>query len=211
MTALKETTSLRDTFRDLTRERILDAAIDCLNDEELEQITIEDVAARAGITKRTIYRHFATREDLLKATWPQMQKRVGSGGFPSTARDAAEKPRALFPSFDAMSGAVKASAYSRAGRELRLMANDVRQKAILAAVKDARPDLSGAALVRLAAVVQLLNSAMAWATMKDFWKLDGTQSGLASSEAIAVLLGLDLEEARPSSPTAKQKKKKKTS
>ena len=201
--------TLRDAHKDLTRERILAAAIDCLNDEELEAITIEDVAARAGITKRTIYRHFATREDLLAATWPEMQKRVGSRGFPSTAREAVQKPLELFPSFDPMAGVVRASAYSRAGRELRLSVNDVRKKNILAAVKDARPDLSGAALVRLAAVVQLLNSAAAWAVMKDFWNLDGHESGRASSEAIAVLLGLDLEEAGPS-PHAKPQKKRKS-
>ncbi|HVY88603.1 MAG TPA: TetR/AcrR family transcriptional regulator [Hyphomonadaceae bacterium] len=219
MTLLKETSraeakgdqpSLRDAHKDLTRERILDAAIDALNDEELDQITIEGVAARAGLTKRTIYRHFATREDLLKATWPQMQKRVGSRGFPTTGREAVQKPLELFPSFDSMAGAVRASAFSRAGRELRLAVNDVRQKAMLSAVKDVRPDLSGPALIRLAAVIQLLNSAAAWAVMKDFWNLDGTESGRASSEAIAVLLGLELKEPGSSSPDAKPKKKRKT-
>jgi AcrR family transcriptional regulator len=199
--------TLRDAHKDLTRERILAAAIDCLNDEELEAITIEDVAARAGVTKRTIYRHFTTREDLLKATWPEMQRRVGSRGFPTTAREAVQKPLELFPSFDPMAGVVRASAFSRAGRELRLAVNDVRKKNILAAVKDARPELSGKELVRLAAVVQLLNSAAAWAVMKDFWDLDGHESGRASSEAIAVLLGLDLKEDGSSSPNAKKKRR----
>lgn len=202
-----ERESLRDAHKDLTRERILEAALDCLNDEELDQLTVEGVAARAGVTKRTIYRHFATREDLLKATWPQMQKRVGSRGFPSTARDAVQKPLALFPTFDAMAGAVRASAFSRAGRELRLSVNDARRKASLAAAKDARPDLSGPALVRLAAVIQLLNSSAAWAVMKEFWDLDGPESGRASSEAIAVLLGLDLKEPDPPSPKAKSRRK----
>ncbi len=72
--------SLRDAHKDLTRERILDAAIECLNDEELDQLTMEGVAAKAGVTKRTIYRHFATREELLKASWPVMQKLVGLPG-----------------------------------------------------------------------------------------------------------------------------------
>lgn len=209
MTALKDKSSLRDTFRDLTRERILDAAIACLNAEELDLIRIEDVADKAGVTKRTIYRHFATREDLLKATWPHMQKMVGSVGFPSDPQHAAAKPRELFPALDKISGAARASVYSRAGREIRLAVNESRQKAILAAVKEARPDLAGPALVRLAAVINLLGGAMAWASMKDFWNLDGHESGLASSEAIAVLLGLDLKkQASPPSPNAKQKKKK---
>src|SRR5262245_46217747 len=198
--------TLRDAHKDLTRERILAAAIDCLNDEELEAITIEDVAARAGITKRTIYRHFATREDLLAATWPEMQRRVGSRGFPSTARDAVQKPLELFPSFDPMAGVVRASAYSRAGRQLRMSVNDARKTNILTAVEDARPHLSGPALVRLAAIVQLLNSAAAWATMKDFWNLDGHESGRASSEAIAVLLGLDLKETGSPPQNAKKRR-----
>lgn len=207
-----ERETLRDAHKDLTRERILEAVVDCLNDEETEDLSIEDVAAKAGVTKRTIYRHFATREDLFKAAWPAMQRRVGlaGGGFVSTADDVVNIGLKLFPAFDTQAGAVRASAFSRAGRELRLAVNDQRKAGFIASVKDARPDLGKDDLLRLAATVQVLNSAFTWAVMRDFWDLSGEEAGRAVSDATRVLLGLDSKGAGRSLPVPKNVKPRKT-
>lgn len=207
-----ERESLRDAHKDLTRERILEAVVDCLNDEETEDLKIEDVAAKAGVTKRTVYRHFATRDDLLKASWPAMQRRVGlpGGGFVTSADQVSTIALSLFPAFDKLAGAVRASAFSRAGREIRMAVNEQRKAGFLASVKDARPDLDKHELLRLAATVQMLNSAFAWAVMRDFWGLTGEEAGRAVSEATHVLLGMTSKEAGrslPATPKAKPKKK----
>lgn len=209
-----ERETLRDAHKDLTRERILEAVVDCLNDEAREDLTIEDVAAKAGVTKRTIYRHFLTRDELLKAAWPAMQRRVGlaGGGFVQTAEQVAQIGLTLFPAFDTQAGAVRASAFSRAGREIRMAVNEQRKAGFLASVKDARPDLDHQELLRLAATVQLLNSAFAWAVMKDFWGLSGQEAGRAVSDATRVLLGLGSKGAGQPSPVpanAKPRPKKK--
>jgi hypothetical protein len=186
--------SLRDAHKDLTRERILEAAVDCLNDEDLEQLTMEGVAAKAGVTKRTIYRHFATREDLLKACWPVMQKKVGlagTGNFADSVADLLAMPMKLFPAFDNAAGIVRASAYSRAGRELRASVNERRKASFLKVAQEARPDLDDAEALRLAATIQLLCSAFAWSVMKDFWGLSGEESGRAVTDALKLLLDPD--------------------
>ncbi len=213
-TETPERETLRDAHKDLTRERILEAVVDCLNDESHEDLKIEDVAAKAGVTKRTIYRHFATREDLLKSAWPAMQRRVGlpGGGFVTSKDQVANIALSLFPAFDGLAGAVRASAFSRAGREIRMAVNEQRKAGFLASVKDARPDLDKDQLLRLAATVQLLNSAFAWAVMRDFWGLTGEQAGLAVSDATHVLLGLDPKKtgrSLPATKTAKSQKQKK--
>jgi len=183
-------TPLRDAQRDLTRSRILEAAIDLLKDEELDALKLSDIAARAVVTERTLYRHFATRDELLKAMWPRLQARAGSPGFPKTARELAEQPQWLFPNFDGEGGAVRASLFSRAGRELRRASNAERQAAIVAAVRDARPELGAADARRLAAVIHLIGGAYGWVVMKDAWDFSGEEAGRAASEAIRVLLGL---------------------
>jgi hypothetical protein len=203
--------SLRDAHKDLTRERILEAAIECLNDEDLEQLTVEAVAAKAGVTKRTIYRHFATREDMLTACWPLMQKMVGlpgTGNFENTAAGLMAMPMKLFPNFDKQPGIVRASAYSRAGRELRISVNERRKASFLKAAKEARPDLDEAGALRLAATIQLLCSAFAWSVMRDFWGLRGDQSGQAVTDALNVLLGPDRQPADP--PSSKRASSRKT-
>jgi Bacterial regulatory proteins, tetR family len=195
--------SLRDAHKDLTRKRILEAAIDCLNDEDLEQLTIEGVAAKAGVTKRTIYRHFSTREEMLTACWPMMQKMVGlpgTGNFEDTVAGLTAMPMKLFPNFDKQPGIVRASAYSRAGRELRISVNDRRKASFLKAAREARPDLGDAEALRLAATIQLLCSAFAWSVMRDFWGLSGEESGRAVSDAMKLLLDPDQKPAGQRSP-----------
>lgn len=45
----------------------LAAAVDLLVEQGLEGITWEEVAARSGVARSTLYRHFETREDLIEA------------------------------------------------------------------------------------------------------------------------------------------------
>lgn len=169
--------------------RILDAAIDEMREGKLDALTIAKVAERAKVTERTVYRHFLTREDLLKAVWPRMQARVGSSGFPQTADDLIATPLRLFPRFDEDEGLIRASISSETGREMRLSSNPQRQAAMFACVADALPEMDGVAQRRRAAIVQLIDSAYAWSALRDFWGMDGVEAGRAASEAIAVLLG----------------------
>jgi AcrR family transcriptional regulator len=108
---------LRQQYAAQTRERILDAAIASIKEGELEELTIARIAKDAGVTERTIYRHFQTREDLLKAVWPRMQARIGVSGFPQTVEALLAAPGRLYPRFDTEAGAVRASMYSNAGRK----------------------------------------------------------------------------------------------
>ena len=201
-------TPLRDHYREETRTRILDAAVAELGTAELEQLTMAGVAARAGVTERTVFRHFASRDELIKAVWPRMQALVRSRGFPTTADDLIETPNRLFPEFDKEEGLVRASAFSAAGREVRRASNAERRAAVLASVRDAFPGIGEPELTRIAAVAQLINSAYGWAIMKDHWGLDGTEAGIAASQALAVLLGRRPAGPVPRSTPRKQEKRK---
>jgi AcrR family transcriptional regulator len=193
-------TSLREHYKAETRTRILDAAIAELAVTDLETLTVSGVAARAGVTERTVFRHFPSRDALIAAVWPRMQARVYSPGFPTTADALIETPLRLFPAFDKEEGLVRASAFSTAGREVRQASNPERQAAMRACVRDAFPGIEEPQLTRLAAIVQLIDSAYGWAVMRQHWDLDGTEAGLAASEAVAVLMGRRPPGPAPSDP-----------
>jgi AcrR family transcriptional regulator len=181
---------LRDRQKADTRELILDAVKRLLRDRGLAELSLANVAREAGITERTVYRHFATREQLLEATWAAVNDRLGMREFPRTAADLVQRPRQVFPAFDEQGEIVRAMLASPQGRELRLRVNKERQAAIRAAVRDAKPGLREPAFTRLCAAVQLLYSAAGWATMTDYWDLDSEEAGRAASDAIAALLGV---------------------
>ncbi|MCF7548730.1 TetR/AcrR family transcriptional regulator [Pseudonocardia sp. WMMC193] len=49
------------------RRRILDAAVEVLAAAGFEAASLSEVAARAGVSRPTVYRHFGTREQLVSA------------------------------------------------------------------------------------------------------------------------------------------------
>ena len=179
---------LRERQKADTRTLILETVERSLQDRSLSELSLAAVAREAGITERTVYRHFATREQLLEATWAAVNEAIGVKDFPCTAEELIERPKKLFPAFERRGEVVRAMLASPQGRELRLRANKDRQSAIRAVVKRAQPNLREPALTRLCAAVQMLCSASGWATMTDYWGLDSAEAGRAASEAIAVLL-----------------------
>lgn len=184
-----EQTSLRQEYKDQTRTRILDAAVALIEEAGETPLTMLAVAERAGVTDRTVYRHFETREALVRATWSRMQQRVASQGFPRSAEEMIESPLRLFPRFDAARELVRASLYSPAGLDMRMSSNEERKEAMLASLRDAFPDADDQWLKRRAAVSQLINSAYAWEVLRQYWGIEGEEAGKAASEALAVLLG----------------------
>ena len=48
-----------------TRRRILDAGYALFYRQGFTRVSVDDIAARAGVTKRTLYYHFASKDDLL--------------------------------------------------------------------------------------------------------------------------------------------------
>lgn len=50
-----------------TREKILDVALDLFSDQGFDGTSMREIAQRLGITKPSIYYHFASKEDILLA------------------------------------------------------------------------------------------------------------------------------------------------
>ena len=59
--------------------RLARAALELYVDQGYEQTTVADIAARAGVTERTFFRHFADKREVLFA---------GSGAFQETVLSA---------------------------------------------------------------------------------------------------------------------------
>jgi AcrR family transcriptional regulator len=53
--------------RDETHRRILDAAYGLFWRQGFLRVSMDEIAARAGITKRTMYQHFRSKDDLMAA------------------------------------------------------------------------------------------------------------------------------------------------
>lgn len=203
------TATLRDAHRDLTRTRILEALIAEMQDAALDAITNAQIAARAGITERTFYRHFPTREALELGLWEWFsENRLGRRRFPSTPDEAIAFPAPLFEGFDREEALVRWFVSSRKGQEIRLMVNDERKEAYLSVARLARPDLDEAAQRRLAGIVQLLDGSFAWQSLKDYWGFDAPEAAQAVTDVLEILLRPKPEARAADKPTRTRDSKK---
>lgn len=178
-----------------THERIFDAVTRIFQRDPDSDLSFDEIALEARIGRRTIFRHFPTKESLLDAYWLKINNSLGVRFWPDSEADLTRLPERLFASFDQIEGIVRASHASPSGRKMRMRANDVRQAAFRKSLADAARHLPPERARQLEAVVQLLFSATAWITMKDYWGLSGPQSGRAAAWAIDALIKAARDEA----------------
>lgn len=70
------------------RQRILDAALELLDDRAYDQVQIRDVAERAEVALGTLYRYFPSKEQLFAHALLEWSRRSGPGRRPAGGTDA---------------------------------------------------------------------------------------------------------------------------
>jgi AcrR family transcriptional regulator len=59
----------RQVSREARRDLLIDAVVALIEAGRLDEVTMESVAERAGVSRPLVYRHFANRNDLLAAAY----------------------------------------------------------------------------------------------------------------------------------------------
>ena len=188
---------LRQAQAEETRGRILAAVARLLEAAPEAPLAFDAIAAAAGVERRTVFRHFPNKDALLAAFWTWINQRVALRTWPGSEADLLTMPPETFAGFDRHEGVIRAALASPAGREMRLAANAERQAAFRASLAEATRSLDPHRAVQAAAVIQLLYSAAAWQSLKDYWQLDGSAAGEAVAWAIGALIDELRREAAP--------------
>jgi len=111
--------------RDRTRATLLEAARALIRKKGYARTTLEEVAARAGMTTGAIYGNFRNRDELFialgDAYWPPIKPRVAPGAtFAEAMRAMAEATIAALPDRSLVAvGRLTGMAYTLQHRELR--------------------------------------------------------------------------------------------
>ena len=180
---------LRRAKAEETCERILQALSEVVAGAGEGNVIFDVVARKAGVERRTVFRHFPSREALLNGFWEWINRRIVPQALPEKAEDLLRLPKVVFAGFDQNEAVIRASLRSPTGREMRLAALPERKEkfrqAILAALGEgAHPQLD-----KLEALAHLLYSASAWETLKDYCGMSGLEAGQTVSWALETLLG----------------------
>jgi AcrR family transcriptional regulator len=180
--------SLRDQHAELTRQRILAAVADLLEQGELEELTVPAVAETSGVSLRTIYRYYPTREQLLEAAGRWIGDELLRHPYPRDLDEVADLFQVGSRDFDERPGLVRALALSQLGRDVRGYRRRERLQAIRRALRAELPNLSRQELKRAEAVLAYLHSMLAYTTMREENGLSGEEVGWAVGWAIRTLI-----------------------
>jgi len=114
-----------------TRSAILDAAVGLFLERQSDGFSIQEVADRAGLTHRTVYRYFPTRQELLRATAPHLAPGVAEEPFSAASTvdewiDALGTHFAYVETHFEIARSVLAAAF--ASSDWRVFGQDIRER-----------------------------------------------------------------------------------
>jgi AcrR family transcriptional regulator len=180
--------SLREQHANATRVLILSAVADLLEADPADDLTMPRVAAASGVSLRTVYRYYATREELLEAAGRWIGNELFGHPYPHDLDETAELFRIGCADFDERPGLVRAMAFSQLGREARNPRREERLGAIHDALCEEVGDLPEQELRRAEAVLAYLHNMLAYTTMREENGLSGDEIGEAVAWAIQTLV-----------------------
>jgi AcrR family transcriptional regulator len=192
--------TLRAEQAEQTRDRIVEAAVDLLSKADPDDLSMNEVAARARVSVRTVYRNFATRDDLLDGVigWigERLNRRVGPP--PTTSAELVEATPAVITALFEMEPLYRALFATTAGRASHRRSKSARLDDIQRALARESEGMDGGQARRFAAVVHLLSSSSSALFMKDYWGLAPEEIGQALQWALSTLTdaGRDLQRRR---------------
>lgn len=180
--------SLRERKAAVIRDAILDALAERLDHDDPDDIAMPQVAAEAGVSLRTLYRYFPTRDAMFDAVGDHVVARLGlprqiegaddiAPVFLESARRGAQSPQL-----------VRAMLWTRLGRRARSSHRRRRVESITAALGEVSSHLTPAEARRRAGAIVYLASLPAWITVSEECGLSAEDARLGIAWAIRTLI-----------------------
>lgn len=113
---------LRARLKEQTGHIILEAVGNVIRDSDLASVSVAEVARTAGVTEQTIYRHYRTRDELIRAfTRWHLEQAVGGPDIqlPRTIDELLAWVESRYNAWEADRQVVSETYLSPIGRELR--------------------------------------------------------------------------------------------
>lgn len=201
---------LRERQMKETKEAIFRAATEQLADHGLAEFHIPELAEAAGVSVRTVYRYFPTKDALLESFAHWLDDQVGSPATTPAASldDLLEGVETVYAGFDDNEGVIRSHWATPHGRGIREKGRIRRLAAVESAVKSALPNLSAKEQRQATAILSLLHSSRTWQAFKDDFGIDGKESGKVVAWALRTLVAdlrrRDAEAAQQHASTSKK-------
>lgn len=184
-----------------TRERILGALAEVVLEGGLSDFSVQGVADRCGVSHRTVYRHFPTRESMLDGLVEQMSVAMAAAGGAAQVEGVDDLPGAVarnFALFAEHKALAEAAVRFSVGTATENRDRRRRTDAVEAAVSQA--GLAGNDARLVAGVLRHLSSSRTWLLLGEAG-LDAPDATAAAAWAIEILVAAIRDGRVPSATT----------
>lgn len=189
---------LREQQTERTRALILEALVDLLNDDGLDGLNIKDLASRAGVSERTVYRHFPDRTELrealsehvfARASWTDMTELM-------TPHELATAAAGGHRDFDEHERDTRALVLMNVDPARVVSESRRHQDHVTSLVTTTYPHLDDEEVAGVAALLHLMGSSRTWLRFRDAHGLSGAQTGRFVWWVLQLVLG-ELDAGKP--------------
>jgi AcrR family transcriptional regulator len=187
MMRVMASSSLREQNALAARERILSAVAELIERADPGELTMPAVAEASGISLRTVYRYYPTREELLEAAGRWIGDELYKHPYPRDLDEVADLYDEGCHDFDERPGLARALALSQLGQRARGYRRRERVEAIRRALRDELPGLTEEELRQAEAVLSYLHNILAYTSLREEHGLSGEEIGQAVGWAIRTL------------------------
>lgn len=181
--------SLKDLHSDQTRQLILASAVALLDERSVIEMTARAVARQARISERTVFRHYATRDELLDAVAAEVIRKLAIPAPPATLEELLAYPARLFGGFEAGAGLARAAIHSELFHRIRGTASAARWSAIQKLLDAGFPRVPARRRKLAAANIRYLLSASSWNYYRSFFGFTAQETVDVVESAIRDILG----------------------
>lgn len=182
-----------------TREDILDALMELLEDQPAEDITVREIAAVANISPATVYNHFPDREALIEGLNARIGSKMGMNEppLPDQLEDMGAVVRLMFSQAELFPAEIRASALLRSDPPYTDRFTADRTDGILRLVEEGLPDLDEQGWSAITGLIRLIGSMQAWLRFREESGITGERSGSIVAWAIDTLVDAARREGVP--------------
>lgn len=171
-----------------TRTAILHALAEQLVNNNTPDFSIAEAAEAAGVSTRTVFRHFPSREDMLEGVSEWVQGITGQIPLPSKPDDLPETVAASYRLFEDHAALMRALLLSDLGRGIRSRLSPRRRKGISEAIDPAVKELTPEQAAAVKALIGHLVTAEAWWHLRDGFNIKDENATQVVGWAIRLMI-----------------------
>lgn len=180
--------SLNDRHTDATQKLILSTAIELLKTAGVTELTVRAVAKRAGMSERTIFRYFPSRDEFLDAVAADAVSRMQTPDPPASIKELLNYPEPLYQAFEANSSLVIAGLHTEIFQRVRVESARERWNAVSALINKRGGDRSKKERKIAATNVSYYLSASTWHYYRSNFELSLEDTIACARSAIGVIV-----------------------